>query len=340
MQYGANLVENTVGTVGRKTGVEGSIRRYLDARQPSSSTNDPSKRIDTKILDPETVRGLTSVTPQPRRKASGTSVDSLPLYDEENRSPAYEEREPPDSHGRQHTELTARPPLPPRSWSTQLMISTSGLGAALNENALRSLKFCLNILNGANRHTRCLLEALKRLLQDFNSSSDRLEEGRPRQTDGDTIMTDEGSADDRPAQIAERIKQLNAEIWNTLKNVVNTVSQYTGGALPENASVVVRWQLMSVPQRWQRAGARTGIEGNGGEEDTVKAGNRMVEFAVEGLDMMDQVGGVVESTICSAERWLDSMGRKKEDGEQGDAGFAHQANEETATGQQLQQRPN
>ncbi|KAL9060906.1 MAG: hypothetical protein Q9162_000350 [Coniocarpon cinnabarinum] len=333
VQYGANLVENTVGTVGRRTGVEGSIRRYLDARQPSSSTNDPAKRIDTKILDAETARGLTSTAHQPVRKASGASVDSLPLYDE-NRSPAYEESNPEAPEASPHAELAMRPSAVSRSWSTQLMISTSGLGAALNENALRSLKFCLNILNGANKHVRYLVEALKRLLEDYNASSSSghsLEEGRGKnEKDGDAVMTDAPAERDTPDLIAQRIKQLNAEIWNTLKNVVNTVSRYTGGALPENASVVVRWQLMSVPQRWQRAVTRTGGPPGSGEEDTIGSGNRMVEFAIEGLDMMDQVGGVVESTICSAERWLDSMGRKKSEREQ-DAHPTESRNEKSDT---------
>ena len=318
-------MENTVGTVGRKTGVEGSIRRYLDARQPPSTTQDPAKRIDAKILDPETARDLASSALPPTRKASNTSIDSLPQYDD-NRSPAYEEVHPSTPNPQSRHEITAHTRVPPRSWSTQLMISTSGLGAALNENALRSLKFCLSTLHSANTRVRYLVEALKRLLQDYTSSSSNrsLEAGQPAQpSDGeDTPMTDAPPARDPPSLIAERIKALNAEIWATFKNVVNSVSQYTGGALPENASMVVKWQLMSVPQRWQRAVTKTG--GNARETDPVGSANRMVEFAVEGLDMMDQVGGVVESTICSAERWLDSMGRKK-DGETDGEGMEREA---------------
>ena len=219
------------------------------------------------------------------------------------------------------------------------MISTSGLGAALNDTSLRSLKFCLNILSNANRHVRNLSEALKQLLQAFDNHSKKSEKSRSPD-DGDIDMTDptldseQQAADNEEARkMAEKIKQLNAEIWSTLKNVVNSVSRYTGGALPENASVVVRWQLMSVPGRWQKAVSKadksnTNGSGNDNEassssadangrakskdqDDAVGAANRMLNFAIEGLDMMEQVGGVVDSTITSAERWLERMGKGK-----------------------------
>jgi hypothetical protein len=54
VQYGANLVErniatpvvNTVGTVGRYTGVEGGLRRYLDERRPRETRQRTYHPID------------------------------------------------------------------------------------------------------------------------------------------------------------------------------------------------------------------------------------------------------------------------------------------------------
>ena len=317
VQYGAGIVETTVGTVGRATGVEGSIRRYLDSRQPQHQEHEDDvqmnqqPKIETQLLDPMTARDLTA----PRKGSIAGSVDSLPLYSDD-RSPAYSEVEASSSASPSQTRTHI-----PRSWSSQLMISTSGLGAALNENALRSLKFCLTTLNGANKHIRNLVEALRRLLHDYNGTNESLSgQGGGNSSDGDAIMSEAPSgfsaSQNRAGHIAARIKQLNAEIWNTFKNVVNSVSAYTGGALPENASMVVKWQLMSVPQRWQRAVSRTprspnaAETGQNGGDETVHSADRMIAFAIEGLDMMDQVGGVVESTISSAEKWLDSMGRR------------------------------
>jgi len=118
-------------------------------------------------------------------------------------------------------------------------------------------------------------------------------------------------------RIADRIKTLSSDIWTTLQSVVQSVSRYTGGALPQNASHVVRSQLLSVPQRWQLAGRNATTEGDaenaGGEE--VRGAIRMLAFAKEGLDMMGQITTVVDGTVQSAESWLARIGRKTPNGE-------------------------
>ena len=249
---------------------------------------------------------------------SNGSVDTLPLYDDNN-SPAYEE-ELSSASGVGATDVARRLARPAvlRSWSTQLMISTSGLGIALSDGSLGSLKYCLGTLRNANKHVWSLMEALKRLLQDHERpSSHEGAHGR----DGEVVTMREpcaasASPRDDPTVVARRIKQLTDEIWATVQKVVTTVSSYAGGALPENASAVVRWQLMSVPRRWARAVARSSSS-QPDDDDAVSGAHRMLAFATEGLDMMEQVGGVVDKTIQSAEKWLDSMGRKRQDG--GDA---------------------
>lgn len=349
---------HTVGSVGRKTGVEGSLRKYLGSGTPSRQQHD-SDMIDPDLLGQETSNKRRRIStehddvamgvPVQRTLSGSMSVDTLPVYDE-NRSPAYEASESP-SASRSHQQR----PSASRSWSTQLMISTSGLGAALNEASLRSLKYVLNILRSANTRVKTLMVALKTLLKDYeegrlSSTQQQLEEGSLNEkSQSPNEKSAERSKQNGPGRppsegsiIARRIQALNAEIWQTLKAVVNTVSRYTGGALPENASVIVRWQLMSVPRRWQRAvrlhadpstdakqgEARRGEKGETrgdeqrsskeAEKEALTSAHRMLAFALEGIDMMEQVGGVVDSTISSAERWLDSMGRRQR--EQGSAG--------------------
>lgn len=309
-----NPMAHTVGSVGKKTGVEGSLRKYLGSKQHEDGHN----AIDPEILgdEPSSKRRRISTAqedvalgvPVQRTLSGNISVDTLPVYDE-NRSPAYEATEQPEL-------MTPKRPSASRSWSTQLMISTSGLGAALNEASLRSLKYVLGMLRKANVHVRHLMESLKKLLQDFESerSSQKLEEGF---NDKVGAIHLEGSSTGENT-IAERIRRLNTEIWNTLKAVVDQVSKHTGGALPENASVIVRWQLMSVPRRWQRAQFqapqpdKNGELQNSDEKEAFSSAHKMIAFAVEGIEMMDQIGGVVNSTIESAEKWLDTMGKKRE----------------------------
>lgn len=376
IRHSADLIEkhigspisHTVGSVGRRTGVEGSLRKYLGSGTPSRQQRE-ADMIDPDLLGQETSNKRRKISgeeedttfdiPVQRTLSGNMSVDNLPVYDE-NRSPAYEASESPSSSLSQQQRSSAS-----RSWSTQLMISTSGLGAALNEASLRSLKYVLNILRNANTRVKTLMEALRTLLKDYeegrlSSTQQQLEEGSLNEKSQSLNEKSDQRSRDRPPSegsiIVKRIQALNAEIWQTLKAVVNTVSKYTGGALPENASVIVRWQLMSVPRRWQKAVKLHGDAGEtrqGGtqpeqkrqgderegrreseketEKEALTSAHRMLAFALEGIDMMEQVGGVVDSTISSAERWLDSMGRRGQ-GERDDRG------ERVGKGEMLQER--
>lgn len=188
------------------------------------------------------------------------------------------------------------------------------------------------------------MEALKRLLStvehrpdpeqspddELRSTSKKSGAHYVENVTSDAIMPDHDAESQPTADevataetITKRIQDLNNEIWQTLKSVVSNVSRYTGGALPESASGFVKWQLLSIPQRWQRAvsisapaqangagqppNTRTGPDGDTG--DVVGSAHRMLAFAIEGIDMMNQVGGVVDQTIVSAESWLEKMGR-------------------------------
>jgi len=109
----------------------------------------------------------------------------------------------------------------------------------------------------------------------------------------------------------ERIKQLNNEIWDSVKSVCANISRHTGGALPEVASAYVREQLMSVPVRWQRTASVSQQRApSDARAEAVCSGQRMVAFANEGLDMIDQVHDVVDETIKSAEKWIERVGRR------------------------------
>jgi hypothetical protein len=155
-----------------------------------------------------------------------------------------------------------------------------------------------------------------------------------RQSDGEasgnekTDVTMSNSNDyereEQVRRIADRMKTLSSDIWTTLQNVVQSVSRYTGGALPQNASQVVRTQLLSVPQRWQSA-SRSAAGEQRGEE--ARGAQRMLSFAKEGLDMMGQITTVVDGTVQSAETWLARVGRRPQENGEGSANGA--GNEKT-----------
>ncbi|EKG18986.1 Transcription factor Opi1 [Macrophomina phaseolina MS6] len=335
VQSSADFLErnfaNTVGTVGRRTGVESSLRRYLGERaNEGESGSHKRRRMDNDMMDIE--QGLQTPPVRAARTRGDSDISSareetLPPYDTE-RSPDYEERPLTNGHTSHHGQLallngsdkqrgeSSQSP----HWSTRVMITTSGLGVALSEKSLRSLKFCLRLLREASAHIGTAMRALRMVLEDFerttSSSTSNQQQTNEKGVGSRQLMRDmeEKRREEESRRLADRINTLSQEIWETLKKVCASVSQYTGGALPENASNLVRRQLLSVPQRWQAANVastQSGHEGERGESAEVRGANRMVAFGKEGLDMIAQVSMVVESTIKSAEQWLDSMGRKR-----------------------------
>jgi hypothetical protein len=293
VQYGANLVErniatpmaNTVGSVGRYTGVEGGIRRYLDERRPRDVEKGDEDSMD---IDSEKIRR--------------DSAENLPPY-RASKPPSYREEYSPAALDRSQQ----RPPHT-RSWSSQMagqmFVMTSGLGVALSVTSRRSLQYCLQFLSQATVHIATVSDALKMVLEQYDEARDSfhknneksMEEGqRPKTPDHDEAAR----------RLADIIKKHSDDIWTTLKQVTNYVSSSAGGALPDNARHFVTNQLMSLPQRWRLVSAN-----QTGESETSRGAHRMVAFATEGLDMMSQVSHVVKATLDSAERWLERAGRR------------------------------
>ena len=350
IQYGAELLErnigspvaNTVSSVGRRTGVEKNLRRYLgghgrpsDLEQGDDAADSPGYKrrrvMSSDAMDVEI--GSRTQTPRTRGDSQSSYADTLPAYDD-HRSPQYEETattpstavvvvDSPPSQDQSQTQGSSQDRRV--NWPTQLMITTSGLGAALSEGSLRSLKFCLGLLRSATQHVDTAMHALKLLLDDYEKAMRaRRQEGGENAAPATALTTTVSSApaDEKEEQVralAARMKHLSDDIWQTLKTVVSSVSRYTGGALPENAGVLVRRQLLSVPQRWRAAGESTAGEEREGRGEEVRGAYRMLAFAREGLDMMAQVSTVVDGTIVSAETWLGRMGRRREEGVEGSA---------------------
>lgn len=246
-------------------------------------------------------------------------ADSLPAYDD-HRSPAYEETAQAILDHAKGSGIDSRLAEDRRvNWSTQLIMTTSGLGAALSENSLKSLKYCLRQLRFGTTQVNSTMQALKLLLDEYESARRQVEqaEGEPEAMDTGSPNGSEAEKEEEVRRMAERMKTLSSDIWKTLESVVTSVSNYTGGALPQNAREVVRRQLLSMPQRWQSASQSAGGQG-GGEE--ARGAQRMLAFAKEGLDMMAQVTTVVDGTVQSAEGWLARMGRRPpQNGEAGPA---------------------
>lgn len=318
--------------------MEENLRRYLGEvhRRPSdleAGDGSASRNKRQRITSPDDAMDVDDSTAAPRTRGGSQSssqslyAESLPAYDDQ-RSPNYEESLIPKNttNGRE-AERSQTPQDRRVNWTTQLIMTTSGLGVALSDTSLRSLKLCLGLLRSATTHIDSVMRALSLVLEEYAAALQNR-----RQSDGQASVDEkrmegmegtmaqmglvDAEKDDQVRQIADRIKTLSSDIWTTLQSVVQSVSRYTGGTLPANASQVVRTQLLSVPQRWQLAG-RNSAQDNQGEE--VRGANRMLAFAKEGLDMMGQITTVVDGTVQSAETWLARIGRRTPGSQAGEA---------------------
>lgn len=350
-RYGAEFVErhignpvaSTVGTAGRISGVETGVRWWLQRAdsqgQEGSSSSNKRRKVDNdrdvhKEMDIE--KGLQDVEPrplpesQPHRPSSEMSfAESLPAYDD-HRSPRYEEQS--------SMTRTRRSQSPHgQNWQTRFMMSTSGLGVAMSEESLRSLKYCLSWLRWANEHLGKTIVSLKNVLEEWSRSQQQKQQQQQRSPDFDTAMTghdaptqsangDDGHRPPRDqATITSHLTALKTDILSTLKKVVDIVSTYAGGALPDNARALVHRHLTTLPQRFRLAStsstsssssSSSSSTASGSETDaerqsqTESGAKRVLVLAMEGLDMMSQVAGVVDGTIGSAEEWCERLGRR------------------------------
>ncbi|KAL7795297.1 Opi1 domain-containing protein [Trichoderma ceciliae] len=325
-------IANTVNSVGRVTGVEGGVRWFLGAgRRHPAPTSDPDSngsnkrrrtgesRSSSDAPGSPDVGGLeesSSFTPSktPRRLSTASTVDTLPAYDDQ-RSPAYTETAPAS-----HKPPSSQP------WQTRLMMSTSGLSVAMSAESLRSLKYCLRWLRWTNDHMNRAILNLKHALEEYEKAEKSLEQpgGGPSTSNADETeaMDVDGAekSEQKPnpsrSEIAARINSLKGDILKTLQDVINNVSKYAGGALPENARVLVRRHLTSLPQRFRLATMSDGQSENAGRDgdSALREGaQKVLVLAKEGLDMVTQVTGVLDGTIVSAEQWCERMGKKRKD---------------------------
>lgn len=333
-----DYIEGVVGSGLHLTGIEGGVRWFFrgKGRHQSSadletgekshkrrkvgsrgnSTSAPRRDSSANGADAQGQMDPYGFTTKDRRLSMST-VDTLPAYDDA-RSPAY--TEDAGAFQNEKSERTASRPssTTPTAWQSRLIMSTSGLSIAMSEESLRSLKYCLGWLRWANDHIGRVISALKEALDKYESHP---------QTE-DHAMSDAASTlvaqDEEQARraIGARIDALRSEVLKTLQGVIETVSKYAGGALPDNARALVRRHLTSLPQRFRIATQESGSNANSnqassseeGKEQEVRDGaQRVLVLAKEGLDMMAQVSGVLDGTIVSAEEWCDRLGKKKRD---------------------------
>lgn len=191
-------------------------------------------------------------------------------------------------------------------------VTAGGIGAAVSEESMKSLKYCLHWLHYATAH----LDHQVGVLRDFilSLSSQHRSNALVR------------SEDSRAAEILNGIKR---DVVETIRKVVDVVSKYAGAALPEQARRYVRSSILGLPERWAQAmqgvpnqpilaananGTETGASsGPDNEADrqqatpmgtTQAAAERTLTFAVESLDMLRGVLNIFNDSVERADAYV------------------------------------
>jgi hypothetical protein len=222
-----------------------------------------------------------------RSSSELSAPESLPPYDD-HKSPSY------DAAGGDLSSSDRQ------TWQSRLVISTSGLGVAMSQESLCRLQYCLTWLRWANGRLGKAVVALQGALREWEHAR--------AQNGADSSV------------LSQRIQAVKADVLATLKQVVDVVSKYAGGALPDNARVLVRRHLTSLPHRFQVAStSHPPPESVASSSEATVGAHRILVLTQEGLDMMAQVSGVVNDTLVSAEHWCERLGRKRPEGADGEA---------------------
>lgn len=347
-------LEGVVGSGLHMAGIEGGVRWFFQNKSRQNSSSDVEsgesshkrRRIRHTTTIPRRVPDVSPLTdtniadadpyafsnPDTERRMSMSTIDSLPAYDDA-RSPAYTENAPSpkvDEKDGQVTPTTSRAASTSQAaWQQRFIMSTSGLSIAMSEESLRSLKYCLSWLRWANDHLSRVIDALKESLAKFDSHGQICLTEDLTMTDADPSVSGAGDPERTRREISARITALRSDVLKTLQGVIETVSKYASGALPDNARVLVRRHLTSLPARFKNASQESSTNNGGGspasasssapssspeagkEKEAHDGAQRVLVLAQEGLDMMQQVSTVLDGTIMSAEEWCDRLGRKR-----------------------------
>ncbi|KAH9066524.1 Opi1-domain-containing protein [Lactarius vividus] len=231
----------------------------------------------------------------------------------------------------------------PRSRWQAVLLEAGGIGAAVSEESMRRLKYCLSWLQYATTH----IDGQILILRDFIASLQPPPDS-PHALNPDALISQ------------ERMRQLTnvkRDVVATVRQVVDVVSKYAGGALPEPARTRVRGFILHLPQAWASAARRDNVapapvptRGRGSTRRSVRrtntsgmgeisrpssptrharqnsagangppvavpptagsakqAAQRILALATESLDMMRGVTGVVKDSLDRADAWVERL---------------------------------
>ncbi|KAI0255697.1 transcription factor Opi1-domain-containing protein [Lactifluus subvellereus] len=326
VKYGAEMMECSVKSISRPvidrlpvTSLDEFACRQLDrlGRYGAGTRRRPSVDADGR-----------SVSRERQRKRGRSSLESaLQIYDVNMRDLA--ERDPsPESERNVLAENPDEQQVVQRSRWQAVLLEAGGIGAAVSEESMRRLKYCLQWLQYATTH----IDGQILILRDFIASLQPPPDS-PLALNPDALISQE-----RMRQLAN----VKRDVVATVRQVVDVVSKYAGGALPEPARTRVRGFILHLhkPGQAPHVGKTSHLHpsplvdvvqlGEVHDERTQmgqgrhhvlhhplahpthaisakQAAQRILALATESLDMMRGVTGVVKDSLDRADAWVERL---------------------------------
>ncbi|CAG8521205.1 69_t:CDS:2, partial [Ambispora leptoticha] len=188
-----------------------------------------------------------------------------------------------------------------RSRLHQMLVGTGtvvgGVGAAVSEESMKSLKYCLQWLHYANQHIEHQITVLREFIVNLTKQASSSSSGALINTSATSTLS-----------------SIKREVVETLRKVIEVVSKYA--CLPDQARAKVRTFILNLPSKWANVN-RTGDHSTTPSPmsspvlaptatNTHPATNaiRLLSLATESLEMLKAVANIFSDTIASAEAWV------------------------------------
>ncbi|KAF8142142.1 transcription factor Opi1-domain-containing protein [Boletus edulis] len=233
VKYGAEMMETSVKHISRPV----IDRLPVDVNQLDEFACRQLDRLERYRRASEMqVDGQATDTGEPKYGDSfsdtgddATRLSSLPAT--ESRTPTPQSQDP-----NAHSHSDNRQVVSRSRWQT-VLLEAGGIGAAVSEESMRRLKYCLQWLQYATAH----IDSQILILRDFIDSLQ-------------SYVVDPSASDIYISPTHMRtLNDVRRDVVNTIRQVVDVVSRYAGGALPEPARARVRGFILHLPRRWANA---------------------------------------------------------------------------------------
>ncbi|KAL5536893.1 OPI1 [Sanghuangporus sanghuang] len=230
VKYGAEMMESSVRSISKPVinrlpvnQLDEFACRQLD--KLGKYGNDRCDRIPSQEYQTETEHGDTRVDGNGEARNQSSAKFSIEDREDGETSEVNASMENNDRNSSPRE-------IANRSRWHSLLYEAGGISAAVSEESMRRLKFCLQWLLYATDHIDGQILVLRNFIVSLNA------------------YAEDGNARPISASHMQTLTNVKRDVVKTIRQVVDVVSKYAGGALPEPARSRVRQFILNLPQRW------------------------------------------------------------------------------------------